>query len=47
MLLHSATPELRDQVKRLAADLAVPVRELPYAGAASLEPELLTELSSL
>ncbi|MBL9088723.1 MAG: CDC27 family protein [Planctomycetia bacterium] len=47
VLLHSTTPELRDQVKRLAADLSVPVRELPYAGPASLEPELLAELSNL
>jgi hypothetical protein len=47
VLLHSTTPELRDQVKRLAADLSVPVRELPYAGPASLEPELLIELSNL
>ena len=44
VLLHTAGPELREGVRRLAADLSIPVREIPYAGAASLEPELLGAL---
>ena len=44
MLLHTTPQDVRDAVKKLGADLSVPVREIPYAGAASLETELLTEV---
>ena len=47
VLLHTATPDLKEGVRRLGGDLSLPVREIPYAGAASLEAELLTELGTL
>ena len=47
VLLHTATPDLKEGVRRLAGALSLPVREIPYAGAASLEAELLTELGTL
>ncbi len=44
VVLHTAGPELREGVRRLAAGMSVPVTEIPYAGAVSLEPELLGAL---
>jgi hypothetical protein len=44
VLLHTTTQDVREGVRRLGSDLSVPVREIPYAGAASLETELLTEI---
>ncbi len=44
VVLHTAGPELREGVRRLAAGMSVPVTEIPYAGAVSLEPELLCAL---
>jgi hypothetical protein len=38
---HTATPDLREGIRRLAADLSVAVREIPYSGSAGLEAEVL------
>jgi hypothetical protein len=47
VLLHGTTPDVREGVRRLSETLGVPVREIPYAGAASLEPEILTEVAAV
>jgi len=45
VVLHTATPDVREGVRRLAAGLSVPVREIPYAGAVGIEPEVLAALA--
>jgi hypothetical protein len=45
VVLHTATPDVREGVRRLAAGLSVPVREIPYSGAVGIEPEVLAALA--
>jgi tetratricopeptide (TPR) repeat protein len=46
LIHHTAGSDLRASVRQLAQDLSIPVREIPYAGAAGVEPEVLTAVGS-
>jgi tetratricopeptide (TPR) repeat protein len=44
LIHHTATPDLRQGVRRIGEALSIPVREIPYVGAAGVEPEVLSAL---
>jgi hypothetical protein len=45
LLHHAAGPEVREEVRRLGQDLAIPVREAPWLGTAGVEAEVLRALT--
>ena len=47
ILLHNVGLDVRDGVKQLAAGKNAAVKELPFAGSAGFEPEVLSALDAV